>query len=79
MHLWVWGVIILAAAGVVWWFVPKWQAKHLSAEIQEAKDRANLEDNYRKTVGQMLGIVITLGGAGLAYNQPGAERNSGSE
>lgn len=73
MPWWIWelvgSVVTLTVAVLAWWVVPKWQVNRLSPEIQDPKDRANLEDNYRKTVGQLLGMVIALLAAGLAYNQ----------
>ena len=38
-------------------------------KIRDPKARADIEDNYRKTIGQALGGVAVLFGAGLAYLQ----------
>jgi hypothetical protein len=54
---------IILGIGVVclWWWVPKWQMRFIALEDQ--KTRADIEDNFRKTVGQALGTVAqVLGG-----------------
>jgi hypothetical protein len=53
----------------VWWLLPKQETDRLELKIRDAKARADVEDNYRKTVGQALGGVAVLLGAGLAYLQ----------
>src|ERR1700722_19735203 len=52
-----------------WWRLPKREAARLALKIRDAKARADVEDNYRKTVGQALGGVAVLLGAGFAYLQ----------
>jgi len=37
--------------------------------IRDAKARTDVEDNFRKTVGQLLGGIAVLLGAGFAYLQ----------
>jgi hypothetical protein len=37
--------------------------------IRDAKARADVEDNFRKTMGQLLGGAAVLLGAGFAYLQ----------
>jgi uncharacterized protein YjbI with pentapeptide repeats len=53
---------VFAFAALVWWFVPKLQARVLRARTHKltAKEIAELEDEYRKTVTQALGGVILL-------------------
>jgi hypothetical protein len=51
--------------GLWWW--PKREAARLA--LENPKDRADVEDNYRKTVGQALGGIAFLLGTGLAYLQ----------
>jgi hypothetical protein len=71
MHWWVVagaGVIVAIATGL-WWRLPKWQVKLLRLEIPDAKARADVEDNFRKTIGQLLGGAVVLVGAGFAYYQ----------
>jgi uncharacterized protein YjbI with pentapeptide repeats len=79
MHWLTVGAIALgASAGVAallwgawwaWWRLPKRQVDRLSLKIRDAKARADVEDNFRKTVGQWLGGAAVLIGAGLAYLQ----------
>src|SRR5690242_5921022 len=68
---WLWlgtGIIaVTVLAGATWWWVPKWQIKSITAG--DPKDRADIEDNFRKTLGQALGGAAVLIGAGLAYLQ----------
>jgi hypothetical protein len=52
-------------AALLWWFVPKLQMRCITAS--DPKDRADIEDNFRKTVGQALGGIAVLIGAGMAY------------
>jgi hypothetical protein len=56
-----------AALCAIWWWVPKFQIRDLTFEND--KDRAATEDNFRKTVGQVIGGAAVLVGAGLAYLQ----------
>jgi hypothetical protein len=68
--LWPW-LIAVASVGLLgvgfclWWWVPKWQMR--SVRVPDPKDRADIEDNFRKTVGQALGGLLVLIAAGLAY------------
>ena len=64
--------IILATLGGVWWLwwkLPKREADRLHLKVRNPKDRAEIEDNFRKTIGQLLGGVAVLIGATLAYLQ----------
>jgi uncharacterized protein YjbI with pentapeptide repeats len=70
---WPWLLIGISAAAVVlrlawwlWWELPKQQANGLGLLN---KERAEVEDNYRKTIGQLLGAAVVLIGAGAAYVQ----------
>jgi hypothetical protein len=54
------GVIVVVAAAL-WWWLPKWQVNLLSLKIRDPKARA--EDNFRKTIGQLLGGAAVLIGA----------------
>ena len=67
-------VVVLAAAVLggawwLWWRLPKRQVDRLRLTIRDPKARAELEDNYRKTIGQLLGGAAVLIGAALAYLQ----------
>jgi hypothetical protein len=58
------GVAAVAALGVwwLWWRLPKRQADRLIPP-EDAKERADVEDNFRKTISQI------FGGAAFAYLQ----------
>jgi hypothetical protein len=56
---------LLVIAYLLWWWVPKWQMRRVTAG--DPKARADVEDNFRKTVGQALGGIAVLIGAGAAY------------
>ena len=61
-------IAVTAAAALLiwlWWWVPKWQMRSLTAG--DPKARADIEDNFRKTIGQALGGIAVLIGAGMAY------------
>jgi hypothetical protein len=60
---------LLAAIWWLWWRLPGWQVARLSLKIRDPKARADVEDNFRKTVGQALGGAAVLIGAVAAYLQ----------
>jgi hypothetical protein len=59
-------VIVVVGAALLWWWGPKWQMQ--SVTTGDPKARADIEDNFRKTVGQALGGIAVLIGAWLAYH-----------
>jgi uncharacterized protein YjbI with pentapeptide repeats len=63
------GAVAVVALGAwwSWWRLPKRQMRSITAA--GPKDRADIEDNFRKTIGQLLGGAAVLIGAGLAYVQ----------
>ena len=69
------GLVVLAALPLavavwwVWWRLPKRVADRLALKIRDPKARADVEDNFRKTVGQALGGAAVLIGAFSAYWQ----------
>jgi uncharacterized protein YjbI with pentapeptide repeats len=72
--LWWLITIAIALAAVVcalatWWWLPKWQVARFRPEISDPKDRADVEDNFRKSIGQLIGGAAVILGAGLAYYQ----------
>jgi uncharacterized protein YjbI with pentapeptide repeats len=69
-------VVSVIAALAFWWWWPKWQVNRLALEIRDPKARADLEDNFRKTVGQLLGGAAVLFGAWLAFLQFSQERQT---
>ena len=71
---------VIAAAGVaalwgawwlwwLWWRLPKQQVDRLRLSIRDPKARIDVEDNFRKTMSQLLGGAAVLIGAGAAYLQ----------
>ena len=67
--MWVAAGVLVVIATMVWWRVPKRQANLLSLKIRDPKARADVEDNCRKTIGQLLGDAAVLIGTGFAYYQ----------
>ena len=76
------GVAVLAALLLgmavwwLWWRLPKREVARPALKIRDPKARADIEDNYRKTVGQALGGVAVLLGTGLAYLQFSQQQQS---
>ena len=70
-HIWlpIAVVVSVIAALAFWWWWPRWQVDRLALEIRDPKARADVEDKFRKTVGQLLGGVAVLFGAWLAFLQ----------
>ena len=62
-------VAALCGAWWLWWRLPKRQVDRLRLRIGDPKARADVEDNFRKTIGQLLGGAAVLIGAALAYLQ----------
>jgi hypothetical protein len=84
-----WPIVVKSAGAVLavvvvwwlWWRLPKRRMRSITAA--DPKARADIEDNFRKTVGQALGGIAVLIGAGIAYygtqqtlqvNEEGARR-----
>jgi hypothetical protein len=72
---WPWLLIGAAAAVVLsvfvwwlWWRLPKRQVERLRHASRDPKARTDVEDNYRKTAGQLLGGAAVLIGT-AAYLQ----------
>jgi uncharacterized protein YjbI with pentapeptide repeats len=61
------GLVALFAACWLWWRLPKRQVDRFP--IDDAKARAEVEDNFRKTISEALLAAAALVGAGLAYLQ----------
>src|SRR4051794_16617483 len=62
------GLLIVGLA-FIWWWVPKRHANRLRLKIRDLKARADIEDNYRKTLSQLFGGGAVLLGAAFAYYQ----------
>jgi uncharacterized protein YjbI with pentapeptide repeats len=60
-------LLLALAIWWLWWRLPRRVVARLA--LDDPKARADVEDNYRKTVGQVLGGIAVLLGAGLAYLQ----------
>jgi formate hydrogenlyase subunit 3/multisubunit Na+/H+ antiporter MnhD subunit len=67
-------IVAVAFLGVglwLWWWFPRWQMRSITAA--DPKARADIEDNFRKTIGQLLvGAMVLVGagaGAAMAYRQ----------
>ena len=72
IELWWWVGVGVAAVVVgfvlLWWWMPKWQMRAITAP--DPKDRADIEDNFRKTIGQALGgVAAAFIAAGFTYMQ----------
>jgi uncharacterized protein YjbI with pentapeptide repeats len=64
------GVSVIAViATALWWLLPKWEVKRRHLQIRDPKARADVEDNFRKAIGQLIGGAVVLAGAGFAYYQ----------
>ena len=62
-------IATLVFCAAVWWWLPKRQVARLALKIRDPRARADVEDNFRKTVGQALGGAVVLVGAGLTLFQ----------
>jgi hypothetical protein len=58
----------------LWWLLPKRQMRSITAG--DPKERADIEDNFRKTIGQALGGIVVLLGAVVAYLQFTQQQNA---
>jgi uncharacterized protein YjbI with pentapeptide repeats len=74
------GAVVLAGAvWWAWWQLPKRVANGLRLKIRDAKARIDIEDNFRKTIGQALGAIAVLIGAGFALAQFLAQRDTAQQ
>src|SRR6516162_11808292 len=62
-------VVVPIGAWWLWWRLPRRQVNRLRLTIRDPKARADVEDNFRKTIGQLLAGAAVLIGAALAYLQ----------
>jgi uncharacterized protein YjbI with pentapeptide repeats len=69
-------VAITIAAFLFWLYWPRWQVKRLRSTMPDTKARADVEDNFRKTAGQLIGGAAVLLGAGFAYLQFTEQQNA---
>src|SRR5882762_3571390 len=70
-HIWLPIAVLVSviAALAFWWWWPRWQVNRVALEIRDPKARADIEDKFRKTVGQLLGGAAVVFGAWLAFLQ----------
>jgi hypothetical protein len=61
--------VLLAMVWWLWWHLPRRQVAKLALKIRDPKARTDVEDSFRKTVGQALGGAAVLVGAVIAYLQ----------
>ena len=61
------GAVVALGAWWLWWRLPKRQMRSITTG--DPKARADIEDKFRKTIGQLLGGAAVLIGAGFAYLQ----------
>jgi uncharacterized protein YjbI with pentapeptide repeats len=69
-----WCVAALVAGSTLWWFVPILQRKRQDCRLEpesklSARDLADLEDQYRKTMSQILGSLVLLFTVYIAFQQ----------
>jgi Pentapeptide repeats (8 copies) len=60
----------------IWWLWWRWPQQQVDQQISDPKARADVEDNFRKTVGQALGGAAVLIGAFIAYLQFSQQQRS---
>jgi hypothetical protein len=72
-------LLLVAAIWWLWWRLPRRQVRRLDIQIHDPKARADTEDNFRKTVGQALGGVAVLIGAGFGLFQFLQQQKTASE
>jgi Pentapeptide repeats (8 copies) len=61
--------IALVAVWWLWWKLPERKVAKLRHSIRDPKDRVDVEDTLRKTIGQAIGAIAVLIGAGFAVWQ----------
>jgi hypothetical protein len=74
------GVAVVALCSWwLWWRLPKRQVDRLRLAIRDPKARADVEDNFRNTIGQLLGGAAVLVGAAFAHVQFTTQRHEFEE
>jgi Pentapeptide repeats (8 copies) len=68
--------IALVAVWWLWWRLPKREVAKLRLSIRKQKDRVDVEDTFRKSIGQAIGAIAVLGGAAFALVQFFDQRNT---
>ena len=62
-------LVFCAGAAWFWWHFPRRYVDGLRRSVRDPKERADVEDNLRKSVGQLIGGGAVIVGACLAYYQ----------
>jgi hypothetical protein len=63
-------LVLIGMVWLFWWKLPQRQIAKLVLKVRDPKGRADLEDNYRKTIGQLIaGIAVALVGGTFTYLQ----------
>ena len=62
-------VLFLFFFVLIWWRLPRWQLDHLYPDITKAKDRADAEDAFRKTLSQVFSGLLLLVSLWLTLQQ----------
>jgi uncharacterized protein YjbI with pentapeptide repeats len=70
------GFVSVIVALAAWWWIPKLQVRNLQPQVTNPKEKADVEDNFRKSIGQLVGGAAILIGAWLAYDQTQATLQS---
>jgi hypothetical protein len=73
------GMAAVIALCALWWGLPKWQMRSVTNEDLKEKGRAGIENDFRVTVGQLLGGAALLIGAAFAYVQFTTQRQQFEE
>jgi hypothetical protein len=60
-------IVLIAAAAWFWWRFPRWQLQKFHPDIIDAAERADAEDKFRRTLGQVLGGGAILAGLVLTF------------
>jgi hypothetical protein len=71
------GAAAFYGAWWLWWRLPKRQARKLN--LPDDKTRADVEDNFRKTISQIFGGAAVLAGAAFNYLQFTDQRQTSQE
>jgi uncharacterized protein YjbI with pentapeptide repeats len=69
--------LLLFVLWIVWWKLPQWQRDRFG--LPDEKARADVEDNFRKTISQLIGGTAVLAGAVFAYMQFQQQQQSSHE
>jgi uncharacterized protein YjbI with pentapeptide repeats len=69
-------IVVVIAALAIWWGWPKWEAHRRALKSRDPKARADVEDNFRKTLSQLLGGAAVLIGAWLTFQTVQTQINS---